>query len=63
MAWDESRAWLTGSEHGKLYAALLEDATTMPARNAKRKKIVHSDEMPWEMSRQGLLKLMTRLGL
>jgi quercetin dioxygenase-like cupin family protein len=56
MAWDESRAWLTVSEHGKLYATLLEEATAMPALNAKRRKIVHSDEMPWEMSRQGLLK-------
>ncbi len=36
MAWDESRAWLTGTEHGKLYATLLEEATAMPARNAKR---------------------------
>ena len=56
MAWDESKAWLIGSEHGKLYQSLLEEATAMPTRNAKRKKIVHSDEMPWEMSRQGILK-------
>ena len=32
------------------------DATEAPARNAKRKKVVTPEEMPWEMSRQGLLK-------
>src|ERR1700692_3696276 len=56
MAWDESRSWLVGSQNGKLYQSLLNEATEMPARNAKRKKIVHTDEMPWEMSQQGLLK-------
>ena len=57
MAWDESKAWLKG--HGrtrKLYQALLDDAAKAPARNAKRKKLVHPEDMPWEMSRQGLLK-------
>src|SRR5580765_6715730 len=56
MAWDESKAWLSGSNNGKLYQSLLEEATDMPRRNAQRKKIVRPDEMPWEMSRQGLLK-------
>jgi gentisate 1,2-dioxygenase len=56
MAWDEARAWLVGSQNGKLYQSLLNEATESPARNAKRKKIVHTDEMPWEMSQQGLLK-------
>jgi quercetin dioxygenase-like cupin family protein len=56
MGWDESKAWLKGRHHQKLYQALLDDASTAPARNAKRKKIVHPEEMPWEMSRQGLLK-------
>src|SRR3954463_12053981 len=56
MAWDETKAWLVGEQNGKLYQALLDDAEPGPARNAKRKKIVHTDEMPWEMSRQGLLK-------
>ena len=27
-----------------------------PSRNSRRKKVVHPHEMPWEMSRQGLLK-------
>ena len=40
----------------KLYQNLLDDAASRPARNAKRKKIIHPDDMPWEMSRQGLLK-------
>ncbi|HWF96015.1 MAG TPA: hypothetical protein VG291_13740 [Xanthobacteraceae bacterium] len=56
MAWDESKTWLVGSQNGKLYQSLLNEAAESPARNAKRKKIVHNDEMPWEMSQQGLLK-------
>src|ERR1700726_2237717 len=56
MAWGESKGGLGGSQNGKLYQSLLNDATESPARNAKRKKIVHTDEMPWEMSQQGLLK-------
>ena len=56
MAWGESKTWMQGKVTGKLYQSLLDDAKTAPARNAKRKKIVHPEEMPWEMSRQGLLK-------
>jgi quercetin dioxygenase-like cupin family protein len=56
MAWGESKAWMKGAVSGKLYQSLLDDARNAPARNAKRKKIVHPEEMPWEMSRQGLLK-------
>ena len=56
MAWDESKTWLVGSQNGKLYQSLLNEAAELPARNAKRKKIVHNDEMLWEMSQQGLLK-------
>jgi quercetin dioxygenase-like cupin family protein len=56
MAWGESKAWLRGKLEQKLYADLLEDAASRPARNAKRRKIIRPDDMPWEMSRQGLLK-------
>jgi quercetin dioxygenase-like cupin family protein len=56
MAWGESKTWMRGTVSGKLYQNLLDDAKTAPARNAKRKKIVHPEEMPWEMARQGLLK-------
>ena len=56
MAWGESKNWLKGIANEKLYQGLLEDASGAPARNAKRKKIVHPEEMPWEMSRQGILK-------
>ncbi len=56
MAWSESKSWLRGKANEKLYQGLLDDATQAPARNAKRKKIVHPEEMPWEMSRQGILK-------
>jgi len=56
MAWSESKAWLKGKTSGKLYQGMLDDVANAPARNAKRKKIVHPEEMPWEMARQGLLK-------
>ena len=63
MAWDESRAWKKGRNNQKLYQALLDDAATAPARNAKRKKIVHPEDMPWEMARQGLLKHLLNEGM
>ncbi len=63
MAWDESSAWLSGTLSGKLYQNLLNDATAMPVRNAKRKKLVHPEEMPWEMARQGLLKHLLNEGM
>jgi quercetin dioxygenase-like cupin family protein len=63
MAWDESKAWMKGRNHQRLYQALLDDATSAPARNAKRKKIVRPDDMPWEMSRQGLLKHLINEGM
>ena len=56
MAWGESKTWMTGSDNQALYQALLDDAEAAPARNAKRKKVVHPGEMPWELSRQGILK-------
>lgn len=56
MAWDESKVWQQGEENSKFYQNLLDDATEKPARDAKRKKIVRPSDMPWEMSRQGLLK-------
>ena len=36
MAWDESSAWRKRTQNKKLYQALLDDAATAPARNAKR---------------------------
>jgi quercetin dioxygenase-like cupin family protein len=56
MAWNESHAWMKGSTNQKLYQALLDDATMAPARNARRRKVLHPEDMPWEMARQGLLK-------
>ena len=56
MAWDEATAWNQGGLNEKFYQALLDEATEAPSRNARRKKVVRPDEMPWEMSRQGLLK-------
>ena len=56
MSWGESKAWKKGTENRPLYQGLLEDAASAPTRNAKRAKVVHPEDMPWEMSRQGLLK-------
>jgi quercetin dioxygenase-like cupin family protein len=56
MAWDEAEAWLSGTLNGNLYQNLLDDALVRPARNARRKKIIQPEDMPWEMARQGLLK-------
>ena len=56
MAWGEAKAWVEGAKNENLYQQMLDDATSAPARNAKRKKIIQPADMPWEMSRQGLLK-------
>jgi quercetin dioxygenase-like cupin family protein len=56
MAWGESKVWMSGTANQELYQDLLDDASAAPARNSKRKKVVHPQDMPWEMSRQGLLK-------
>jgi quercetin dioxygenase-like cupin family protein len=56
MAWGETGVWLQGSSNQNLYQDLLDDAAQAPARNARRKKIVTPEEMPWEMARQGILK-------
>lgn len=63
MAWDETRAWLAGGESQGLYAELLHDAATADERNARRRKIIRPWEMPWEMSRQGLLKHLLNEGM
>ena len=56
MAWSESGAWLEGQNNERRYQRLLDDARDAPSRNARRKKVVKPADMPWEMSRQGLLK-------
>jgi quercetin dioxygenase-like cupin family protein len=56
MAWGESKAWRRGTANQALYEDLLKDAAAAPARNAKRRKIVRPEDMPWELSRHGLLK-------
>ena len=56
MAWDETNAWIEGEQNNPFYQNMLDDAATAPDRNAKRKKVVTPEDMPWEMSRQGLLK-------
>jgi len=56
MAWSEAGAWIDGEANAALYQDLLDDAASAPARNAGRRKVLHPADMPWEMSRQGLLK-------
>jgi quercetin dioxygenase-like cupin family protein len=56
MAWDEATKWAQGDLSQPLYQHLLDDAMEKPERDSHRKKIVKPSEMPWEMSRQGLLK-------
>ena len=63
MAWGESKAWNKGTANQALYQALLDDAAAMPARNAKRKKVVKPEDMPWELSRHGLLKHLMNEGM
>ena len=63
MAWDESRAWKRGRNNQKLYQAKLEDAQSAPTRNSKRKKIIHPEDMPWELSPQGLMKHLLNEGM
>jgi quercetin dioxygenase-like cupin family protein len=63
MAWSESKAWNKGSQNQALYQALLDHAENAPARNAKRKKIVHPEDMPWELSRHGLMKHLLNEGM
>jgi quercetin dioxygenase-like cupin family protein len=63
MAWSEAEAWLKGADNKALYQALLDDAMQAPARNAKRKKVVHPEDMPWEMSKQGILKHLFNEGM
>ena len=36
MAWDESKTWLVGSQNGKLYQSLLNEAMESPARKDSR---------------------------
>ena len=63
MAWTEAKAWLQGDTQENFYQQLLDDAAEMPARNKKRKKLVHPADMPWEMSRQGILKHLLNSGM
>jgi len=63
MAWGETSSWLQGKGNERLYQRLLDDAQDAPSRNSRRKKVVRPEEMPWEMSRQGLLKHLINEGM
>ncbi|HXP93539.1 MAG TPA: cupin domain-containing protein [Candidatus Binatia bacterium] len=56
MPWDEYDSWAAGKAAGAFYAETLKDAAERPIRDAGRKKILTPDDMPWENSRQGLIK-------
>lgn len=63
MAWGEAKAWIAGEHNQALYHALLTDSETAPTRNARRRKVVRPAEMPWEMSRFGILKHLINEGM
>jgi quercetin dioxygenase-like cupin family protein len=56
MAWDETDVWIAGTRTASTYAEQLRSAAEAPVRDAGRRKVLHPEDMPWEMSRQGLLK-------
>lgn len=56
MAWDESSAWLSGASNVPLYRRMLDDAAERPQRDKARNKVIKPEQMPWELSRQGILK-------
>ncbi len=56
MAWGETEAWIAGGDSAPFYADLLTEAAQAEVRNAGRRKVLKPADMPWEMSRQGLLK-------
>jgi mannose-6-phosphate isomerase-like protein (cupin superfamily) len=56
MAWDETASWVAGEDNAQIYGRQLQRAAEAPERNAGRRKVLRPDDMPWEMSRQGLLK-------
>jgi hypothetical protein len=49
MAWGEAKAWMRGGVHQKLYQSLLENAIAAPSRNSKRRKVLHPEDMPWDL--------------
>jgi quercetin dioxygenase-like cupin family protein len=56
VAWDECSAWLSGDGNEAYYQATLDDAAARPANDAQKRKIIRPQDMPWELSRQGILK-------
>ncbi|HEY3246851.1 MAG TPA: hypothetical protein VGK88_00990 [bacterium] len=63
MPWGESRVWNRGTLRSDFYRQLLADAAEKPSRNAKRRRRLKPDEMPWELSPHGLLKHMVNESL
>jgi len=56
MAFEESNSWRAGKQSASFYADALRSTAEKPIRDAGRKKIITPGEMPWEMSRHGLIK-------
>jgi quercetin dioxygenase-like cupin family protein len=56
MGWAEAKVWQQGTEAQQYYQDMLNDAVARPIRDGGRRKIIKPKDMPWEMSRQGLLK-------
>jgi quercetin dioxygenase-like cupin family protein len=58
MPWGESTAWQRGQLQSDFFRRLLADAAERPARAARRRRLLHPQDMPWELSPHGLLKHM-----
>jgi len=56
MAWDEAKAWLSGTLNGNLYQNLLDDALARPARSARAKRSFIPKTCRGKWRDRGLLK-------
>ena len=53
---EEADVWQQGDKHADWYEAALRRTQEAPIRKAERMKVIHPEDMPWEICRQGKLK-------
>lgn len=56
MLYDEAKRWQKGNRKAQFYGEELEDAKGAKERDEALCKVVKPEEMPWEHTRQGLIK-------
>lgn len=56
MIYEEAKRWRKGDLKTKFYEEELKDAKEVQARDEQLLKVVKPEQMPWENSRQGLIK-------